>query len=122
MKGEQMNLKSVKKAESRVVKLEGVTVEWEWRDAELFGVTLTDAKGSVLKVARHSYSMEALVLAPVEKKTVYAVKGSIRLVNTPLREEFDNDYEAQSRARELSSADLLDGAATVEKEDIEIPF
>lgn len=118
-----MNLKSVKRAEASVVKLDGITFDWEWRDNALAGVTLTDASGHVLKLAKANYSeLEALVKAPAERKTVYAVKGTIRLVDTPLREEFKSDYEAQSRARELAGADLLDGAATVEKEEIEIPF
>jgi hypothetical protein len=117
-----MNFKTVKKSEARGVRLDGITVEWEWRDSELDAVTITDGRGQVLKVAKNAYSMHALTLAPVEKKTVHVVKGTVRAVNTPVREEFEGAWSAQQRARELSSADVLDGAATVEKEEVEIPF
>lgn len=72
-----MNLKSVKAAEAKGVKLDGISMEWEWRDGSLYQLTLTDAKGQVLRVAMNSYSMQALIVAPVEKKTVFAVKGTI---------------------------------------------
>lgn len=117
-----MNLKAVTKSTRGSVALEGVSIEWEWRDDGLYAVTLTDSKGRVLKISQANYCMQAYLPAPIEKKTVYAVKGQVRTVGTPVREEFENDWEAQQRARELSSADVLDGAATVEKEEVEIPF
>lgn len=116
-----MNLQTVKKTEARGVKLQGVNIEMEWHDSGLYAVTLTDANGRVLKMSS-AYGMTALTPAPPEKKTMHVVKGTVRTINTPIREEFENDFEAQQRARELSMADLLDGAATVEKEEMEIQF
>lgn len=115
-----MNLKTVKTVAE--MKLEGISIEAEWRDKSLASVTFTDSKGNVLRIAKKDYSeMGAFVPAPPEKKTVHVVTGKVRVVGTEIREQFDEPYEANSRRSELEQADVLDNIA-VTAEDIEIPF
>lgn len=116
-----MNFQTVKKTTAKGVMLNHVSIEWEWHDGSLHGLTLTDDTGRILRLTS-TYGLSALTLAPPEKKTVHVVKGTVRAANTPIREEFEEQYEADQRARELTSADVVEGAVTVEKEEIEIPF
>ncbi len=115
-----MNLQSVKTTAD--MKLDGISIDAEWRDKSLFAVTLTDSKGNVLRIAKKDYSeMGAFIPAPPQKKTVHVVSGKVRAVGTDVREEFEQPYEANSRRSELEQADVLENIA-VTVEEVEIPF
>src|SRR3990167_5907649 len=114
-----MNLISIKRTDD--LKLEGIKIDAEWRDKELAALTLTDAKGNIVRIATENYTVRAYVTAPVEKKMVYVVTGIVPTLGTPIREEHENDFEAQNRKRELEHAGVIENAATA-VEEIEIPF
>ena len=121
-----MNLISIKRTDD--LKLEGIKIDAEWRDKALAALTLTDAKGNIVRIATENYTVRAYVTAPVEKKMVYVVKkmvyvvtGIVPTLGTPIREEHENDFEAQNRKRELEHAGVIENAATA-VEEIEIPF
>lgn len=114
-----MNLKSIKTAAD--MKLDGVTFDCEFRDKVLAAVTLTDASGNLVRFVLESYSVRALVKAQPEKKKVHVVSGTVKVVGSPVREVFDEAYEATSRRVELESADVIDNLA-VNVEEVEIPF
>lgn len=114
-----MNFTAVKNAKD--LQLAGVSIDSEWRDKELVSVTITDANGRVVKIAKQDYSLRAYVPAPPEKKTVHVVTGKVRGIGTEVREVFDHAYEANSRRGELEAIDVLVDAAVI-TEDVEIPF
>lgn len=115
-----MNLKSIKS--SAELKLDGIGIECEFRDKQLSAVTFTDKSGTVVRVALNGYSqMQAYVPAPPEMKTVHVVSAKVRVIGTPIREEFEDTYAANSRRSELEQADVCDEIA-VKTEDVEIPF
>lgn len=114
-----MNLKRVKATSE--IKLDGITVEAEWRDKTLSAILLTDAKGNILRLAVENYTVGVFVAAPPEKKTVHVVSGKVRVLGTDVREEFDEPYEANSRKSELEQSDVCD-SVTVTREEIDIPF
>lgn len=49
------------------------------------------------------------------------VKPQTRAAGTPIREEFENQYEATNRASELESAGVIENPE-VKSEEVEIPF
>lgn len=115
-----MNLNSVKSTAE--MKLDGIAIDAEWRDKSLYAVTLTDAKGNILRIAKKDYSeMGAFVPSPPQKKTVHVVTGKVRVIGTDVREEFEQPYEANSRRSELEQADVLNNIA-VTVEEVDIPF
>lgn len=114
-----MNLQTVKN--SKDLALDGVQIEAEWRDKELVAVTLTDASGHLLKIAKTDYAMRAFVIAPPEKKTVHVISGKVRGIGTEVREQFDDAYSANSRRSEIEQADVLE-SVEVKTEEVEIPF
>lgn len=114
-----MNLTTIKTAAD--MKLDGVNFDCEWRDKVLSAVTLTDKSGNLVRFVLESYSVRALVPAPVEKKTVHVVSGKVRVVGTEIREQFDEAHEASTRRYELERADVLDEVA-VTTEEVLIPF
>lgn len=59
-----MKFKSVKKASE--IKLDGVKIELDTVDGSIKGLTITDAKGNLLRVAERSYSLYVEVPAPPE--------------------------------------------------------
>lgn len=114
-----MNLVSIKRTDD--MKLEGVKIDAEWRDKQLARVTLTDANGKIVHFALENYCVKAYVQAPAEKKKVHVVTGNVPTLGTAIREEYEQDYEAQSRKQELEYANVIENAA-VAVEEIEIPF
>lgn len=114
-----MNLTNVKKASD--LKLDGIAFDCEFRDKSLAAVTLTDKSGNFVRFTVDSYNFKALVQAPPETKTVHVVSAKVRVLGTPIREEFDEAYEANSRRSELEQSDVCDDVA-VKTEDVEISF
>lgn len=114
-----MNLKTIKNASD--MKLDGVTFECEFRDKTLAAVTCTDKSGNLVRFVLENYAVRALVLAPAEKKTVHVVTGTVKVLGSKVREEFEEPYQASDRRAELESADVLDEVA-VTVEEVEIPF
>ena len=114
-----MNLVSIKKTGD--MRLDGVTIDAEWRDKSLAAVTLTDANGHVVRFALENYRVGAYIQAPPEKKTVHVVAGKVRGLGTEVREQFDDAYSANSRRSEIEQADVLEDL-TVTTEDVEVPF
>ena len=103
------------------LKLDGIAFDCEFRDKSLAAVTATDKHGNAIRLVLENYSVRALVPAPPEKKTVHVVTGQVRGIGTPIREEFDEPYAANSRRSEIEQADVAEDL-TVTKEDVEIPF
>ena len=114
-----MNLTSVKTASD--LKLDGITFDCEFRDKVITAVTLTDKSGNIARFTLDNYNFRALVPAQPEKKKVHVVTGTVRVVGTPIREEFDESYEANGRKSELDQSGVCDDAA-VKVEELEIPF
>jgi hypothetical protein len=114
-----MNLVSIKRTDD--MKLKGITVDAEWRDKQLAAVTLTDADGKIVRFAVTNYTVQAFIGAPPEKKKVHVVSGTVPTLGTPIREEYEQDYEAQSRKQQLEYAGVIENPA-VAVEEVEIPF
>lgn len=111
-----MNLKRVKTTKD--MHLSGIGIDAEWRDKTLAALTLTDSQGNLLRLVLENYAVGAFVQAPPEKKTVHVVSGIVRGIGVPVREEFDEAYEANSRRNELEQADVLD-SVSVKTEEVE---
>ena len=114
-----MNLIALKSPKD--LKLDGIAVDCEFHDGSLASCTLTDSKGQIVKFALDSYCLRAYVPAPPKKKTVHVVSGTVRVAGTPIREEFEEPYQATMRRSELEQADVCDSVA-VAVEEVEIPF
>lgn len=114
-----MNLTRIKSTND--IQLAGITVDAEWRDKQLAAITLTDGAGKILRLVVENYTVGAFIAAKPERKTMHVVSGTVRAINTPFREEFEQPYEANSRRSELEQADVLTDLK-VATEDIEIPF
>ncbi len=114
-----MNLVNVKKASDIV--LDGISVDAEFRDGSLHAVTLTDQKGSLVRIALDSYALRALIPAPPEKKKVNVLTGKVAVLGTPIREEFDHQFQAESRRTELESAGIAEGIE-IAAEEVLVPF
>lgn len=119
-----MHYSSVKKAGEIV--LEGITVDTEIVDRGLRSVTLTDAKGRVVRFERNEYG-PLKVTVPAGPPTVekHIVSGSV--LGVPVREEFEDKYEAERRARQLEGDVHGDTNLKVNTEQVpidpnEIPF
>lgn len=114
-----MNLVSIKRTDD--MQLKGITIDAEWRDKQLARVTLTDAEGKRVHFALENYCVRAYINAPPEKKKVHVVTGTVPTLGTPIREEFDDQFTAKSRADELEMAGVIENPS-VKSEEIEIPF
>lgn len=114
-----MNLTRIKATAD--MKLNGISIDAEWRDKSLAAVTLKDESGNLLRLVLENYSVGAYIQAPPQRKTVHVVKGRVRGVGLEVREQFDEVYEANTRKNELDQADVLDELA-VTSEEVEIPF
>ena len=114
-----MNLISIKRTDD--MQLKGVTIDAEWRDKQLAAVTLTDGDGKIVRFAVTNYTVQAYISAPPERKKVHVVSGTVPMLGTPIREEFEMPHEADSRKRELEYAGVIENP-TIAVEEVEIPF
>ena len=114
-----MNLISIKRTDD--MQLKGVTIDAEWRDKQLAAVTLTDGDGKIVRFAVTNYTVQAYISAPPERKKVHVVSGTVPTLGAPIREEFEEPYQATMRRSELEQADVCDSVA-VAVEEVEIPF
>lgn len=114
-----LNLVKVKKPAD--MQLDGITFDCEFRDKTLAAVTLTDASGRLVRFVLENYSVNAYVPAVAEKKKVHVVSGNVRVVGTPIRETFDEAFDAEQRRYELECASVVDGLA-VGVEEVEVLF
>ena len=97
------------------VALTGVTLDFETRDGTLQSVTITDAKGAVLKIAKDDYSIAALVPAVPKMRKRWAVRGEVNGLKCD--ERFDDQWSADQRANGLK--DLGEGFTVSEVEEPE---
>lgn len=115
-----MNWTSIKTPKDIV--LDGIVAECEYRDKTLAAVTFTDQAGHQLRMVLENYSVRVLIPAKPETKTVHAVVGVVPMLNTPVREEFEDAYSASSRLIKLSHQGVIDDDAKVVIEEVEVPF
>lgn len=110
-----MKFKAVKSADE--IKLDGVTIELDKTGDTINGLTITDAKGRLLRIAKRNWSDIALeVPAPPETIKMHIVSGD--LLGLPVREQFAESYEATNRASAIRAAG---GEVTVTLEDVVKP-
>jgi|SRR5581483_4212376 len=103
------------------ITLEGVAVTFDVVDKYLISVTITDAKGNILRVRKNGYSdLAAETIAPPEK-----VKKQELIYTLPLigerRETFKEKYEVHARMEELKNEYTVEGASIKEIEE-DLPF
>ena len=110
---------------TKEITLEGITVELEKRNTELYSVSFTDSKGNVVKVSKGGYSeIQVLVPATPKKETKYAVTGKVLGV-AEYKEVLDTEYEASNRLNEIvKTAGYPSNNAGLEVKpvEVEIPF
>ncbi len=114
-----MNYQTIKS--SADLKLDGITIEAEWRDKVLSALTLSDTKGGVIRVVIENYSVRALIPAKPEKKKMHIVTGNVKTLGTAVREEFQESYEATARRDELADSEVVENLS-VAVEEIDVPF
>lgn len=114
-----MRLQSIKNPSD--LKLDGVTFACEYHDKTLKSVTAKDVAGNVVVFTVDTYTFKALVPAPPEKKRVNVVTARVREIGTPIREEFEESYEAIQRRSELERSGVCEDVA-LDTADVEIPF
>jgi hypothetical protein len=106
------------------VKLSGISVDIEKRGAEIYSITLSDAQGNSVKVAKADYnSIAVLVPALPKKEKKFAVTGKLLGV-ADVNEVFNEEYEAQGRLNEIVKAASYpdDPGITVEPVEVEVQF
>ena len=98
-----MNFETVKKTSD--VRLEGVSVDFEIHDKGIRSIVIADRAGNLVKIMRgESYNETLRVLVPEQPKPVkvHVLAGKL-LGITPFREEFEQQYEADSRLSAIKS-------------------
>lgn len=110
-----MKFKSVKKS-SEIV-LEGVKVDLDIVDGSVKGVTFTDAKGNVVRMAERGYNLYVEVPAPPEIERKYRLHGSV--LGLPVEQYFEDEYSANDEKRRLENGSRDDADLTVEL--VEVP-
>ena len=96
-----MNYETAKKASD--ISLDGVSVEFEHRDATLTAVIVRDKAGNELRVTKggdYSAAVTALIPARPKETKVHVVAGKLFGL-TDIREEFKERYEADARLSEI---------------------
>lgn len=100
--------------------LDGVKVDIEKHDNAFQRVTLTDSKGNMVVIAHVGYQMNILV-PKTEKKTVHVLAGTVPTLGAPIREEFENQFDADERKNKLERDGVIENAA-IAIEEVDIPF
>lgn len=104
------------------VRLSGVSVEFVVRDGSIAEVRLTDDVGNECTItAANSYSTTLNVYVPATPKMVKKARLSGVIMGVSVSEDFEEQYEAERRLKEIDE-NLRDGSATELKvEEIEVP-
>lgn len=109
-----MKFKSVKKS-SEVV-LAGIKADLDIVDGVVKGITLTDAKGSIVRVCERAYNMYVEIPAPPETEKKHKLSGTV--LGLPVEKLYDHDFQANDEKRRLSGA-VIDAELTVE--EVQVP-
>lgn len=111
-----MKLKAIDK--SADIKLKGIDAEIVVSTSGVIRIVLKDSEGHYLEIEKGDYSgLSVRVPAPPDKKKVWRLSG--KLVNMPIQEDFESDYEASKRLRDLEAA-ISDGKRELKVEEIEV--
>lgn len=94
------------------IALDGIKAEIEMHNGSVKSIELSDGKGGRLKASLDSYSLCLLVPAKPKMKDAHLLKGEFR--GLPVKELFEQEYEAKQRLREITDGSD-DGALTIEK-------
>lgn len=99
------------------VKLDGIKVDWEKRDSNVIAITLTDAAGNMVRIARASFYSDALAMfvpEPPKFEDRWILSGTF--AGCHVRRTFDAQQAAEETKREFPrDADL-----TIEKQAVQI--
>ena len=113
-----MNLKRIKKVSE--IKLEGVTIDAEYHETNLHSVTITDSKGSLVKISKTDYSeIGMFVTAPPTKVKKWAVTGKLMGI-AEINETFDDQFTAGNRKSEIEKQLDYSDKAGIEVKEIEV--
>lgn len=112
-----MKFKTIKKASD--VTLEGIKVEFEMLDGSVKGLTLTDSKGSLLRVMERGYNICVEIPAPPETENKWKLSGT--LLGLPVEKVYDNDWEAKEEQGRLERACREESDSSLKVEQIAIP-
>lgn len=115
-----MNLRAIKVQSD--INLEGIAVEIEKVNQSIRSVTLTDAKGHMVKF-HCSYGLEVNVPAEPVKQTQYAIRGKFLGV-ADINEQFENEWEATAKLAEIEKAAGYpeNSGVKIDPVEVDIPF
>lgn len=100
----------------RDVALAGITADIEWHDKTAKAITLTDAFGNVVRIAKAEYGgLDILVPAPPVMVDVWRIAGRIPGIVEDVLEYHEQEHEARRRVRDLDGALRVEHELKVEK-------
>lgn len=100
------------------LKLEGVDIKTVMVGTEFISAEMTDKTGRKILFAKGSYSsFDVMTPAPPETVKKFRVSASVAAI--PVTQDFESEYEAQDKKREL---DRVADDATMVPVEVEIPF
>lgn len=113
-----MKFKSTKKASD--IALDGITVELDVVDSAVKAITLTDPKGSIVRIAHRDYSsMYVEVPAPPELVKRWKLSGHV--LSLPVDKLFDTEYDANDERQRLERACREESDSSLKVEQVEVP-
>jgi hypothetical protein len=101
------------------LKLKGIKIETVMEKSSVNSIALTDSDGNAIIVQAGSGYSEFKVLIPAAPEKVKRYRVTANVAEIPVSKDFDSEYDAKAKARELSSS-AEEGTVKVQEVEVEV--